>query len=234
MQSVISPKNSKLKRIRDAPFFCSTISKLVLPETLEYIDCGAFHDTENLKEIEISWKNELFSVTDETFFVAKSDRSLKDFDVLIFCRCDVENVKIPSSIKVINSYAFHYCSKLTTMTFEGGSSLETIDKYAILHNGSLKSIVFPPSVKYVNERGIDSNYKLESVEFRDDYVKIAAYNFHCCREGMALSFPNAKKLEFDEDSMTLLPEGSKVKIRRGVEIVGEEFSKIESKIEFIE
>ena len=234
LQSVISPKNSKLKRIEISPFFNSTTSKLVLPETLEYIHCDAFNSTMNLKEIEISPKNELFSVIDETLFVAKSDRSLKDFDVLIFCRRDSENVKIPSSIKVINKYAFHYCSKLTTMTFEGGSSLETIDRYAISDNRSLKSIVFPPSVKYVNERGIDSYRKLESVEFLGDYVKIAAYNFHCSSEGMVLSFPNAKKLEFDKDSMGLLPEGSKVKIRRGAELVGEEFSKIESKIEFIE
>ncbi|KAK8837967.1 hypothetical protein M9Y10_035911 [Tritrichomonas musculus] len=120
------------------------------------------------------------------------------------------------------------------MTFEGGSSLETICEYAISDNGSLKSIVFPPSVKCVNVRGIYCNHNLESVEFLGDYVKIAAYNFQCCSEGMVLSFPNAKKLEFDEDSMYLLPEGSKVKIRRGAKLVGEEFSKIESNIEFIE
>ncbi|KAK8838054.1 hypothetical protein M9Y10_036004 [Tritrichomonas musculus] len=234
LQSVISPTKSNLKRIESLSFFQSTISKLVLPETLEYIHCDVFHITENLKEIEISEKNKLFSVIDETLFVTKSDRSLKGFDALIFCRRDAENVKIPSSIKVINTYAFYYCRKLTTMAFEGGSSLETICKEAISVNHSLKSIVFPPSVKYVNERSINCNHNLESVEFLGDYVKIDAYNFQCCSEGMALSFPNAKKLEFDKNSMELLPEGSKVKIRRGAELVGEEFSKIKSKIEFIE
>lgn len=34
--------------------------------------------------------------------------------------------------------------------------------------------------------------------------------------------------------MNVLPEGSKLKIRRGAELVGEEFSKIQSKIEFID
>ena len=128
---------------------------------------------------------------------------------------------------------FHPASKWS-ITFEGGSSLETIDEEAISDNGSLKSIVFSPSVKYVNERGINCNHNLESVEFLGDYVKIAANNFQCCSKGMVLSFPNAKKLEFDEDSMGLLPEWSKVKIRRGAKLVGEEFSKIESKNEFIE
>lgn len=104
------------------------------------------------------------------------------------------------------------------MAFEAESSLEAIS---------------PPSVKHLNESGINLNYELESVEFLGDYVKVACFNFQF-RCGIALSFPKAKGLEFDNGSVDGLPGGSMLMIRRGEELVGNEFSHIQSRIQFIE
>lgn len=234
LKSVISPKNSNLKCIEDLSFYQSTISKLVLPDSLECIHPKAFTEIENLNEIQISPKNELFSVIDKTILVNKSDRSCKDFDILIFCRRDAENVKIPSSIKVIKECAFCDCNKLKMITFEEESSLETIDPLAINYNNVLKSIVFPPSVKYLNRRCIGFNYNLEFVEFLGENVKIASFNFQSCNKKLVLSFPNVKNLELESDSMRFIPFRSKINIKKGAKLAGDGFSIIRSIIEFIE
>ena len=236
LQSFISPKNSRLKRIGYFSFYDSTISKLVLPETLEYIHRDAFKDVRSINEIEISPKNKLFSVIDKTLVVKKSDKSCKDFDILIFCRQNVESVKIPSYIKVLDTHAFYNCHKLKSMTFEPESSLERINYTAIYNTSALKSIVFPPSLKYLESNWLSNIYYLEYVQFLGEYIKIAGSCFSYCNrsKSLVICFPNAKKLEFDKGSMDDLPDRSKIKIRRGAELVGDGFSKIQARIEFID
>ena len=234
LKSVICPTNSKLKRIEDSSFYFSTISKLVLPETLEFIHCDAFNETNYLNEIEISPKNKLFSVIEKTLVVKKSDMSSKDFDILIFCRRDAENVKIPSYVKVLDEHAFHNCDKLKSITFGPESSLQKINKFAIYVNQSIKLIIFPPSLNYLESCCISNDNNLEYVQFLGEYIKIAGSCFNNCCKGMILSFPNAKKLEFDKGSISNLPEGSKLKIRRGAELVGDEFLNIQARIDFID
>ena len=53
-------------------------------------------------------------------------------------------------------------------------------------------------------------------------------------EKLVLSSPNAKKLEFEEDSISLLKQGATVIIKRGAELIGDEFTRFQSKIEFID
>lgn len=215
LKSVIFPTNSMLKSIIGEAFYCSAISKLVLPETLEYIDNNTFNYTEFLFHIEISPNNRKFSLIDKTLLLKKSDPTCNDFDVLIFCRRDAENVKIPSYIKVINDYAFDNCSKLKSLTFESGSNLETIGFCSIsLCSSSLKSIVFPPSLNHIRFSGIDSIYELESVEFLGSNIKIPTSCFQCCDKLSVVSFSNATKLEFGKDSMQYLPNKAILKIKK--------------------
>lgn len=218
--------------IKGNPFFQSSISKLVLPESLEYIHYSAFNYADKLFEIEISPKNQKFRMVDK-FLFRKSDESSKYFDALLFCRRNVENVEIPSYIKIIESYAFGNCENLKNLTFESGSLLETIKYEAISYNYNLKSIVFPSSLKYIDLKGIIGNDKLEYVEFLGQYIENKC-DFEECNKNIVLSFPNAIRIEFIENSFEKFPNGAKLKILQGAKLIGDVFNKIRSQIEFIE
>ena len=55
------------------------------------------------------------------------------------------NVEIPASWTTIGYQAFYECSDLTSVTFESGSQLQTIDDYAFKRSGPT-SIIIPASV----------------------------------------------------------------------------------------
>ena len=114
------------------------------------------------------------------------------------------------------------------------SCLETINGYGVYDVNTIKMTVFPPSLKYLENCSITNVYNLEYIQFLGEYIKITSSCFHHCSEGLVIWFSNAKKLEFGKYSMRYLPEGSKLKIKRGAELVGDEFSKIQSQIEFID
>lgn len=65
---------------------------------------------------------------------------------LFFCT-GLENVHIPSNIRVINTNAFSYCSQLTDVTFEEG--LEEIGSAAFNHCEKLDKIILPSTVNLV-------------------------------------------------------------------------------------
>lgn len=130
LKSVLFPNNSKLKRIEYSAFSSSTLSKLVLPASLEYMHHSALCTIEYLNEIEVSPKNQTFSMINKTLLVKKIDPSSKVFDYLVFCRRDIEHIEIPSYIKVIGDDAFENCKKLNSVNFEPNSTLEKIKNSA--------------------------------------------------------------------------------------------------------
>ena len=158
-----------MKSFYSATFFYSYFRKLQIPPQLTNLNFNLCYCVERLVEIEVSLNNKLFTVIDKTFLVKK--KSNKEFDTLVFYRRDVENIKILSHIKTINSNTFNKCNKLISITFDQEFLLESFENDAISSNSALKSIVFPPSLKYIID-GININYMLQYVEFQSEYFEL--------------------------------------------------------------
>lgn len=85
-----------------------------------------------------------------------------------------ENVKelvIPASVKTIGAYAFYGCRKISSVTFDGTSSLETIGAYAFAassnyYAGPLSEITIPASVTLVGDGAFEYT-RVETVIFED-------------------------------------------------------------------
>ncbi|WP_308698675.1 leucine-rich repeat protein [uncultured Thomasclavelia sp.] len=73
------------------------------------------------------------------------------------------SIIIPDSVTIIGSYAFLYCSNLTTVTFGENSQLTTIGSYAFYNCSSLTSIVIPNSVTTIGEWAFTSCSNLTTV-----------------------------------------------------------------------
>ena len=53
-----------------------------------------------------------------------------EFDILLFASRDIEEISIPSNIKIISSYAFEFCRYLTNVEIPTDSNLQIIKSNA--------------------------------------------------------------------------------------------------------
>lgn len=146
------------------------IIKLVLPSTLKKIE-DTFCSIEKLVNIELAPDNQYFSYVENKFLLQKNDTT-NIFDILIFCRRDVERITIPSYIKCIRDHSIADCTKLQSITFEPNSSVDTLCKHAFSSDILLKSVIIPPSVRFVEDDVFQFDRNLEYVEFLGDNLRI--------------------------------------------------------------
>ena len=76
---------------------------------------GWYQNTSNLVCIELSKENKNFLMIEDQFLLGKSNEKSDDFDILLFVRRDVNEVKIPSCVKEIDGYAFSGCFSLCSI-----------------------------------------------------------------------------------------------------------------------
>ena len=79
---------------------------------------------------------------------------------------DAEKIVIPSSVRVLGSYAFVGCERLREVVFEPGSRLESIEK-GCFQNCGLERIVVPRSVRSIGKEAFSGCRRLSSVRFED-------------------------------------------------------------------
>ena len=77
----------------------------------------------------------------------------------------IYDLVIPSSVKTIGNHAFYNCYNLSSVTFDGASSVETIGAYAFASN-AIEEITIPASVTSIGAYAFSST-DLETVIFED-------------------------------------------------------------------
>lgn len=76
-------------------------------------------------------------------------QTLKLINTDSFWGTAITNIVIPKSVETLNNHAFSSLSSLTTLIFEVGSKLKTIDNFAFKSTDSLKRVVLPPELKSI-------------------------------------------------------------------------------------
>ena len=84
-------------------------------------------------------------------FIGKCKIEESNYDCLVFCVRDIQEIKIPNFIKHICSYSFEYCEQLRIVEFSNNSKLQTIDRGAFSES-KIKSIQIPSSVTSIGEK----------------------------------------------------------------------------------
>ena len=150
LKKVEIPQNSNLKTIGENAFAYSKIEGIYLPDSLKELEEGWCCDTKKLTRINVSPLNDQFLYKEDKYLLGKSDKNSDEFDILLFARYDIEEISIPSNIKIIDSYAIAHCKKLTKIDIPQNSSLQKIGKYA-LWSSSIKELYLPASLKELEE-----------------------------------------------------------------------------------
>lgn len=194
LKSMDFPKNSKLSSIGRNSFSLSYIQSLSIPSTVQKLEEGWCCQTQFLKQILISPKNEHFKYLDENrkIIVGKSNSKSEIFDVLIFACRDIEKVFIPSTIKYIDSYAFSYCNKLKSIEFSKDSQILAFGKYSFSYC-FLTNLTIPKTVEKLDKGWCRGNFKLKKV-----FISSESRHFKYLNEKNEVIVGKSKSGFFDE------------------------------------
>ena len=115
---------------------------------------------------------------------------MNEFDILVFCSRNAESATIPSSIKVIKSYAFEDCLKLKTIEFQPNSKLEIIEKCAF-SNTTIENLFLPSSVKKICEKAFNYCKNLFDIDIQPcSKLQVIELGAFCDSSIVSLSIPS--------------------------------------------
>lgn len=162
LKKVFFEKDSKLRRIGREAFNQPFLSYVEIPASVEQLEDGCFTGIRNLSVI-VHPDNKNYKNLNN-FVAGKSDPKSAEFDVIIKANFLIDEIVIPSSIKIIDSFAFSNCFLLKKIEFEKDSKLTTIGKQAFSFT-LLNKITIPENVTYIGKGAFNSCSFLKSIEF---------------------------------------------------------------------
>ena len=77
------------------------------------------------------------------------------------------SINIPASVKEIGDYAFSYCEKLSSVSFQSGSKLETIGAASFRGCEDLTTMTIPANVTRIEKLAFYQCYSLNEIKFEN-------------------------------------------------------------------
>lgn len=216
-------KNSEIKIIDKYSFASTLISSFTIPSSLVELNEGWCFGMEELNEIKIEEGNSFFKLYENIMIFGKSSIESDEFDVLVFCVRNAEQVNIPNYIRIIGPSAFTHCSKLRNVEIPSDSKLEKIGNNSF-GESSIESIFIPSRVKIIDDYAFSMCNNLQSVEIQSNSMleiigeeafnesaikkislpssikKIGTAAFSCCDYLTEIDIPIDSKIEVFEES----------------------------------
>ena len=227
-------------------FRYSALSEVTLPEGLELIGDGAFHNCDDLESI--SLPDSLTSIGERSFGKCTSLKSLRlpagvrEIPKGAFEDCDsFTEFVIPDGVTAIGAYAFDGCTNLTSVTIP--DSIVSIGDMAFYQCESLISMVIPDSVTqfgdgvfewcaslasvrlspYMSGTGAESFTgcsALEHIEIPEGVSEVEAYAFYMADGLKAVTLPESLSA-IGEHAFDSCESLTTVTVPAGVEEIGE-------------
>ena len=152
---------SDIEKIGAALYYCSTLTKVNIPEGVKVIGNFAFFYCSNLESIEIP--EGVTSIGDYAFGGCSS----------------LKSIEIPEGVTSIGNYTFGGCSSLTSIQFPEG--VTSIGEYAFNQCSSLKSIEIPKGVTNIGSSAFSVCKSLTSIHIPEGVTSIGSYAFYDCQ-----------------------------------------------------
>jgi len=159
LKEIVIPENSRLEFIGESAFENCGLTWLYIPEKLSTMYTSATIGLENLEEITVHGKNKAFKIIDgalydidgETLLLYPAARQGEALDIaegtayiagraFAFNR-SIREIRLPSTVRDIDNYAFYGCKSLEKVTVAERSQLTAIHYGAFMACGMLKEAV---------------------------------------------------------------------------------------------
>lgn len=155
---------------------CVNLSKITLPDNIEYIPKGFFNGCINLKSVKIP-------------------QTVTKIDDFAFSDCStLTEIVLPDNLKQIGEYAFNGCYRITEMDIPDGVTV--IERAAFGECSSLKTVTMPEQLTKIGERAFSQCVSLTAPELPNSLEQICAYAFYNCHKLNKIVIPQSvKKVE---------------------------------------
>ena len=207
----------QLKTLSPSSFiWCSKLTNVRLPSSLEKIDYSVFSMCTSLKTFDISDDNQFLSVHDGLIFN-------KNGDTLILVPAGRKNVSVANTVSTLGSNAFYNCINLQTCIFASDSKLKIIKENTFYNCINLIEVTIPDSVATIENNAFYSCSKLSNVTFSDNshLSSIGSNTFHGCGSLTSITFGlNASLQTIGEYSFADCQKLSIITIPNRVEVIG--------------
>ncbi|KAK8875664.1 hypothetical protein M9Y10_005838 [Tritrichomonas musculus] len=167
LEKIDNFENLQIRVIEKSTFEWSGLKSLTIPAALEVLKEGWRSGTSELISCFVSPDNRRFSAIGGQLLLGKIDDKSDVFDILHFASRNLKQVKIPSSIKMIDSYAFCDRTELDSVEFEVDSQLRSIGNKAFCAT-KIDRISIPSSVKSIGQAAFYSCVQLVFIEFAEN------------------------------------------------------------------
>ena len=144
----------------NAFYYCSSLSSVVIPNSVTSIGHQAFQYCYSLSSVVIP--NSVTSIGYQAFYSCSS----------------LSSVVIPNSVTSIDSSAFQYCSSLSSVVIP--NSVKSIGQSTFYQCYSLSSVVIPNSVKSIDSSAFYYCSSLSSVVIPNSVTSIGSQAFQGC------------------------------------------------------
>ena len=205
-----------LKSIGERAFSASKQEEVVLPATLQFLDCQAFAECDKLRKVDLSLTG-VEEIADETFFECKSlaeiefPANLTAIGNGAFCGCEnlksitlpdsmirvgdsafenclqLKNVDMGSGLKLLRDDAFSGCKQLENVIWSG--ALTTIGNRAFQKCESLTTVCLPDSLEYLGNAVFKECLALVEVMIPERVQTIGEEAFKLCTALQRVTMP---------------------------------------------
>ena len=158
-------------------FYCYRLTSLIIPQSVVSISSDAFSACYGLTSISVESGNPEYDSRDNSNAIIET----KTNTLILGCRKTV----IPNSVTSIGSYAFYYCTKLTSITLP--NSVTSIGSYAFYYCTGLTSITIPNGVTSINGDAFHGCSGLTSVTLPSSVSYIYGSAFRSCTKLASIS-----------------------------------------------
>lgn len=224
LETVSFENGSKIETIKSRAFSgCTSLKNISISKSITTLDSAAFYNCSALEEINIEAGNNSY-MSDEGIVY-----SLPDYDIYITPASRTGSYKLhsgtkkltreyyegnktittltlPSSIEIIDTYAFNGCEALGSITLS--SKLSTINSYAFRDCTSLEEISIPKSVTSISSNAFYGCSKLKNINVENGNTKYYSINgIVYTQDGKVFIKPPANT---EEEQAPELKEGVKI------------------------
>ena len=172
---------------------CRGLTSIEIPNSVTSIGNTAFYDCSGLTSIVVDGNNTKYDSRENCNAIIETETNT----LIIGCK----NTVIPNSVTSIGSYAFYYCTGLTSIeipnsvtsighsafrdcysltSIEIPSNVTSIGDYAFRFCTNLASIEIPNSVTSIGHSAFRDCYSLTSIEIPSSVTSIGDYAFDGC------------------------------------------------------
>ncbi len=159
------------------------ISKIILPNTITYINSFAFSHCKTLKKINLP--NSIKEIGGEVFNECRNleeitiPKNVKRIENGLFYNClKLKKVTIPEGVEEIGDHAFWCCWGLSSITLP--STLKKIENYAFYYCAYLKNVTIPSKVTYIGESAFAACHKFTKISIPSCVKYIGNLAFQYC------------------------------------------------------